>query len=284
VNGEQVEASPYFVNNTAVLPGRDLTIGVDVWYQGLGPYTDVNVGYFDGKIDELRIYNRALNASEIAQLYRGGTGGITIRPAAGGDTGTVSARITGSGFANGAAVKLTRPGQTDIVAGAVTVGNSGTTIDTAFDFTGKAKGLWDLVVRNPDSTTFTLSNGFTIEEGRTGAVWVDVLGPRAIRAGQARRFYLVFGNRGNIDAVGANVWLDVFAANASLTPYFPALVDGRTEIGPGYVPAIPLERSAVSTLPVLITNVPPGYVGMLPFDVDVPVLGHFDISLEVTAQ
>ena len=69
VNGENVASNPYFVNNTIVLPGRDLMIGVDVWYQGLGPYTDINVGYFDGAIDELRIYNRALTVEEIREIY-----------------------------------------------------------------------------------------------------------------------------------------------------------------------------------------------------------------------
>src|SRR5206468_4289848 len=39
--------------------------------QGYGPYTDVNVGYFDGLIDEVRIYNRALSSDEIFQLYQG---------------------------------------------------------------------------------------------------------------------------------------------------------------------------------------------------------------------
>ena len=80
VNGQNVASDPLFVGNTAVLPGRDLTIGVDVWYQGYGPYTDSNVGYFDGKIDELRIYNRALSHDEILELYQG-TSSLTISTA-----------------------------------------------------------------------------------------------------------------------------------------------------------------------------------------------------------
>lgn len=69
VNAQNVASSPQFISNTAVLPGRHLMIGVDVSSQGWGPYTDSNVGYFDGAIDELRIYNRALSQAEIAELY-----------------------------------------------------------------------------------------------------------------------------------------------------------------------------------------------------------------------
>lgn len=33
------------------------------------PYTDVNIGYFGGKIDEVRIYNRALSNVEVESLF-----------------------------------------------------------------------------------------------------------------------------------------------------------------------------------------------------------------------
>jgi len=68
VNGQRVASHALFINNTSVINGRDLTIGVDVWYQGYGPYTDSNVGWFDGMIDEVRIYNRALSEVEISTL------------------------------------------------------------------------------------------------------------------------------------------------------------------------------------------------------------------------
>jgi len=39
----------------------------------------VSSGYFDGLIDEVRIYNRALSESEIGELYQAGTRRATIR-------------------------------------------------------------------------------------------------------------------------------------------------------------------------------------------------------------
>jgi len=69
VNGQEVASHSLFINNTSVIYGRDLAIGVDVRYQGYAPYTDINVGWFDGLIDEVRIYNRSLSEAEIQDLY-----------------------------------------------------------------------------------------------------------------------------------------------------------------------------------------------------------------------
>ncbi len=207
VNGENVDSNPYFVNNTAVLPGRDLTIGVDVWYQGYGPYTDRNVGYFDGKIDELRIYNRALSKDEVLELYRKGTASLTITPNVGGDTGNVSVRINGSGFAYGAAVKLVKSGELDIIGNPVTVETNGVTIEATFDLKGKALGQWDLVVQNPDSTILKLEKGFTIEKGRDGQLRVDIVGLNIIRPNRPQTYWIVCENTGNVNRYGHTVML-----------------------------------------------------------------------------
>jgi hypothetical protein len=55
--------------STYIAPGSQLLIGVDVWANGLGPYTDSNVGYWAGSLDDIRIYNRAMSSNEVAQLY-----------------------------------------------------------------------------------------------------------------------------------------------------------------------------------------------------------------------
>jgi len=48
--------------------GTELAIGVNVGPSGLAPYTDVNVGWFKGSIDDVRIYDSALSEAEIAEL------------------------------------------------------------------------------------------------------------------------------------------------------------------------------------------------------------------------
>jgi len=67
LNGVEVASNSQFVNNTYVID-RDLAIGVDVSGDGIAPFTDGNVGYFDGIIDDVRIYDRSLTQDEIKCL------------------------------------------------------------------------------------------------------------------------------------------------------------------------------------------------------------------------
>ena len=60
-----------FVANTYVA-GKELIIGAITGSDGFGPYTDSNVGYFAGAIDDVCIYDRALSGSEIQSMYRDG--------------------------------------------------------------------------------------------------------------------------------------------------------------------------------------------------------------------
>ncbi|MBI2568088.1 MAG: SBBP repeat-containing protein, partial [Candidatus Schekmanbacteria bacterium] len=84
-----------------------------------------------------------------------GLGLIAVRPAAGGDTGFVTVRIIGSGFVDGAAVKLRATERPDIAAWRVAVLAQGSEISATFDLRGQALGVRDLVVTNPDGQTAT---------------------------------------------------------------------------------------------------------------------------------
>jgi hypothetical protein len=68
VNGVEKASNNEFFSNT-VVDGKDLSFGVITGPSGFAPYTDNNSGYFNGKIDDIRIYNRALSAQEIQELY-----------------------------------------------------------------------------------------------------------------------------------------------------------------------------------------------------------------------
>ncbi|MCP4700948.1 MAG: LamG domain-containing protein [Gammaproteobacteria bacterium] len=68
VNGVEVASNNNFIKNT-IVNGADIGIGVVPSSKGVVPYVDLNISYFSGIIDDIRIYNRALPESEIQQLY-----------------------------------------------------------------------------------------------------------------------------------------------------------------------------------------------------------------------
>jgi len=73
IDGVHVASNSTYINNTIVV-GKDLTIGVIVSYTGNGTGANPNAAFFNGCLDDIRIYNRALSANEIPALYQEGTG------------------------------------------------------------------------------------------------------------------------------------------------------------------------------------------------------------------
>jgi hypothetical protein len=69
--------------------------------------------------------------------------------------------VTGQGFLDGAFVKLTQAGQSDILATFVTV-NSTTQISCTLNLGKAVVGDWNVVVVNPDDQQAVLPNGFTV--------------------------------------------------------------------------------------------------------------------------
>lgn len=70
LNGSLVASNATYINNTFV-SGKDLSVGVATSLGGGAPYTDSNIGYFAGSLDDIRIYDTALSAQDIGQIFRG---------------------------------------------------------------------------------------------------------------------------------------------------------------------------------------------------------------------
>ena len=130
-----------------------------------------------------------------------------ILPNTGGSGGSVSAFVAGSGFVQGATVKLTRAGQADIIGAPVQVDAGGSAIATTFDLTGSALGAWDVVVTNPDGGSLVLAGGFSTEAGGVPDLWVNVIG--SLRREGPSRLTILYGNRGTVDALAAPLSLSV---------------------------------------------------------------------------
>jgi Concanavalin A-like lectin/glucanases superfamily/Secretion system C-terminal sorting domain len=69
VNGTLVANVPGSFTSNTYVAGRDLAIGVMVNSVGVAPYTDVNGSYFQGKLDDIRIYDNAMSDAQVQQLY-----------------------------------------------------------------------------------------------------------------------------------------------------------------------------------------------------------------------
>jgi len=87
----------------------------------------------------------------------------SIAPTIGGNVGTVTVRVVGGGFHSGATVKLV--GAATIIGSSPFVGSEGRTIDVRFDLTSAPPGAYSLSVANPDGSSASLANAFTVQAG-----------------------------------------------------------------------------------------------------------------------
>jgi hypothetical protein len=170
---------------------------------------------------------------------RGGFALTSIVPQRAGNTGSATLSIFGSDIAPDATVELTRNGESAIVANPLTIAAGGDVAYATFALDGAALGTWSVRVTNPDEEPAVLADALTIEAGREPAVWIDVIGHLTPRPNHPTRYYLVVGNRGNIDALDVPVTLSVPFADVALRVSPPPLHAGQAPIDWSRVP-VPL--------------------------------------------
>lgn len=149
----QLEARSMTQNASELLIGTRLNLPADT---------------FNGKLDEIRIYNRALTSDEILQLSSDLTIS-SINPSYASNSpanNNVPLSLAGTGFQPGATVQLTNfvllpSGQTSIDATNVNFVSS-TEITPTFNLVEAVIGHYDVVVTNPDGQSATLPKGFAV--------------------------------------------------------------------------------------------------------------------------
>jgi hypothetical protein len=243
------------------------------------------IGLFNGAIDEPTIYGRALRPEEIQAVYNASTAGktvnLSIKPSHGGVGQPVTVHINGIGFKQGAEVQLVKSGETNIVGTPVNVATDGTTIDTTFDLAGTTNGAWDVVVTNPDTNTFTIPQGFALEQSTGAKVSVDVVGLNLIRPGRSQTFHVFVGNSGDVDAVCVPVWIAGVPTNATVTLGFeiaqPPNVPGESITNFSQVP-IQFNTTEGTVIPLLIPRIPPGGSIPISFSITTPTAESFQIT------
>lgn len=222
-----------------------------------------------------RGFVRTVGAScDIGAFERLGTFMLSgIHPNHGGDTGTVLAYVSGDGFQNGATVKLRRGGE-EIIGGPVSVEAGGSSIATSFTLSGQAKGSWDVVVTNADGESDTLAGGFQVEDTLAPELWVTVIGPSGIRPSRPTSFTILYGNNGNVDALGAPLSLSL-PAEVAYELYFvtpPPPQAGQLPVDWLLQPVDVLTNAqgSITNIPLLLPVVPAGFTGSLTFKVTIP--------------
>jgi hypothetical protein len=237
--------------------------------------------------------------------FWGGTGFVTkitenaptyfvsaISPEAGGDTGQVTATVYGAGFEVGATVALVRDGQEAIPGGTVVTDPVRGRIEARFDLSGKAQGLWDVVVTNPGGEAAVLRGRFTIEPGQPLAGRVEIIGRSNFRPGGTGRIVVTYSNPGNVDILlpiviripgGVGFSLPVPPLHEPVVP-----VDGPVDFSGLPItfpqpddPSTPQDES--ETVIPLIVSVPPGFTGGFPVTLHHPATNCSGVRVTASA-
>jgi hypothetical protein len=138
-----------------------------------------------------------------------GTGTIgTIGPVTGGNAGDTTITVDGAGYASGATCSLVL-GNTTIVSTAASVNAAGTSISCTFPLSGATSGSYDVVVSNPNGTTFTKQGGFAVQSGGSPNLTVSILGRSVIRTGYPYTFSIDVTNSGSENAYAIPLWITI---------------------------------------------------------------------------
>ena len=139
----------------------------------------------------------------------------SVGPVMGGNTGDTSVTVNGAGFQKGATCSLVE-GSTTLASAYASVNSTGTAVTCTFSLTGAATGSYDVVVNNPDGSSYTRQSSFTVQDGQGPDLNVSIVGRSAIRVGTATAFELTVSNTGDANAYGVLVNV-TYPTTATLT-------------------------------------------------------------------
>jgi Bacterial Ig-like domain (group 3) len=149
------------------------------------------------------------------------------------------------------------------------VNPSGTSANCVFALAGTTTGTYDVVVSNPDGTSFTKSGGFAIQSGTGPNIWVNVTGRSAIRFNTPTTFSISYGNTGDTDALGVPIFVSV-PQGVTLT-VLSKLVNAPAVplLDPASIPTV-VPVNGQNVLPLLIPRIPAGGSGTIFVQMNAP--------------
>jgi hypothetical protein len=179
---------------------------------------------------------------------------VSILTAEGGNNGSVTLTIVGTGFTQSTSVMLTCNGQASVPGTVISIAANGEDLTAVFNLQGVSPATCDVVASNPDGTSATDPQAFTVQQGGAPDIWVDLVGLPKIRGGDPQNYFLVVGNRGIVDATDVPLWMTfpgIF--NYASNPSTPSLdtQSGGNELLAFDLPSVP--ASGIVDIPVLMT-------------------------------
>jgi probable HAF family extracellular repeat protein len=121
--------------------------------------------------------------------------------------------VCASGNPTGVSPNANRPslGQSTVAASSTIVAVYGTAnvAQATFNPQGVTPGVYTLVATQPDATSVTVTNGFTVHQGGTAQVYVNVIGRTTISSRTGRTYFIVVGNPGAIDSAAGALWANI---------------------------------------------------------------------------
>jgi hypothetical protein len=277
--------SKFLNTNTLALLSNSMGFGSPVWQPvnptGPAPSPRVApVGAYDQAGNNLIVFGGYsggfLNDSWVLSNANGIVGSqltvSQVAPNYGGNLGSANIALSGAGFEQGAQVKLSGIGP-DIAGLNIQISDVGL-MSATFNLSGATPGVRNVVVTNPDNSTFTDNAAFTVQQGGTPQLWAQLFGYQLIRVGVAQTYYIEYGNRGNSDALGTR-----------LLVYFPSSVAPNVTFGNANGVVSSVTQGSTTIVAMNIGRVPAGSTSLIPitmtagasqapFQVEVNISGH----------
>lgn len=140
--------------------------------------------------------------------------GITsVAPNRIGDNGQVTITLSGARFEESATVQLVRD-QTVLNASTVSRINS-STVKARFQFTDAPRGIYNVILTNPDKQSAALTGGLTIELAQPAQPTIMSTGNLRTRPLRSLGFYNEVTNRGNVDIQYVSIRTQVFRPDST---------------------------------------------------------------------
>jgi hypothetical protein len=221
-------------------------------------------------------FQLTMNGTGDAFIAKFGTGAggslsvLSFYPAQGGNSGSITPTITGSGFHYGATASLSCSSNANIPGANLSVSPDGRLISARFSLIGQSPGPCSVTVTNLDGSTASLSTAVTVVQGGSQDIQVDLFGPNGARGGLPTTYLAGYTNRGANDSKPFRLWIS-FPNFFSWTP------------PPGTTPASAGQQNGVIYVGFDIPSVPAGTSGWIPIQLTAPTTLPFHQPFQVQA-